>query len=1767
MPSKGDVKTLIVKMKNSSRSFCELQEEFEVLFSTKPSIEQLKPVFDGIAAKYREIKKLQENIANKLGDIEDTDERLKDVELAGSKVKTEYFKLTQKYAVYMNECNQQAKKSEEPSASTAATEPSALEAMTAAVTKMAEALSSAKQSSSTSLERLPVPSWDGNRRTYTTWKKEFNHAMEKYKQDPDERLQRFRKAMPRNCWWSEQVKTCKSIDQAWEILDVEFQDKRKLMDSLLADINNLKSVKRDSKSLTMFATTIQRYVNDMEDNGCPVNRATESPFFMSQLLSKLDPRDNVDFGREMKREKEEENVKNLLHWLHQEASLRSRGKKDVESDEKAERYQRPVYQRRSDHHATSTTASTKDDESCPYNCTEKHLLPACPVYQSSTVSQRWDTVKKHQRCRKCLRASHHTNDCKKADGTSCDKCKKNHHRTLHNDRKVSSNAVTNADTPSTASEGVTADSNNLQTNATHQEQKVKTSTALCPVQKIKVQNNEGQFVECLAMLDSGSNTSLLSKRLAKQLGLTGPTTHLTMNLAGGKTKSEDSNIIQITLAPMTEEGIEKSLQVYTVIKPCSNAKTISKNTIKEYSHLKPVADKLHLSGGTVDLLIGTDFADAFVDVHTLSGESGEPIAKRNCFGWYALGQFNLTTSEDNSSYIKSVNVNTVSAVDDIKKLLYQDQLGVKPTKLCTCSDDTLKENKFIKSVSSSTTLHDGRVHVKMPWKDSGPPTSSNYDIALKRMYSSEKTFKKRDCFEVVEEEVQKLVDQGFVKRVPQEEVNHDEPEWYLPLQAVFTPEKTTKVRLVFDASSKGHNGLSLNDHLEKGPNYINNLTDVLLTWRWDNVAYSGDIRKMFNQIVVHPDDQVYHRFLWRSGPDKEPTVYQWCRLSFGDKPAPDIATNSINVLAKASQEEFPEAAQELQDHAYVDDIAGSTSEVSQAKQLTKDIDEILAKGHFQIKTWHSNHKEIDKSNEEKTVDILGHRWNKESDKFSFKKDEIVCKQELLTKRHCLALVAQLWDPIGLVAPVTVKFRIDLQELWSSGFGWDDTLPDNVQQRWKENTQTMNNLLQFDFDRQLKPTNAVGEPEVHGFSDAGELAYGAVIFLRWLLSDGTYRCVPIMVKSFVAPLKKKSIPRLELLGCITLIRMYDACAKALVFVELRNCKKVFWVDSSTVLSWVRTAPREFKPFVSARIAEIQETVDTSDFKYIRSKSNPADALTRGIDAEQLKEWLNGPSFLQLPEADWPEFKDTKTTQSIESEMKTKKRARSDVECVTSTMDSQPVKPITVEGNADNPILTNLLKNCSTFPKMRRTLAYVYRFISKARRDTKASGPITVEELRKSEQQLIKWCQSHLNVTKLPELKLKLDDNGLVRAHGRLEAITSVPKDMRNPIVLPAKHKLVDLILQDIHDRRGHCGYKSLIHESRRKFWIIGVRTKAKSLSRDCIICRKLRRKPLEQLMGQIPSLRVAVGQPAFTNTAMDMFGPLYIRLNRKTLKEAQVIIFTCMTTRAIHLELVTDKSSDTFLMAFRRLVSTRGHPKVCYSDCGTNFVGAQHYLKEVTRNWDINEIKNTLAEKHSCDFRWEWNVPHASHQNGVVESLIKSVRQALNATCKNQTYSEEQWRTILAEITYLVNGRPLYPSSDDIWERPPITPNDILIGVHSHSPQPEAEDRVNPRDLVRSTQHKVDEFWRCWIKYFAPNLLPRNKWYRTIENVQVGDLVLELDPNHKRSQWKMALIVSTYPGKDGLVRKVRIKTSTGEYDRPIHKLCLIATHQELNSNKS
>ena len=853
-PKVENIATLIAKRDIAIASLDELYEEFYMLFEVEPELIALENVHKEIAIKFRSVKKQQTTIAERLIESQETESaEMSANKQIGEQVKSDYFKCSERFVVYQKKCNAEKKSSNDHAK---------LEAMTSAVTKMADVLS-AQKNTNHGLEKLTVPNWDGSRKNYATWKSEFNYWMKKYKQDKDEQLQRLRKALPKNSFWANQVRPCQTIDQAWKILDTEFGDQRKLMDGLLREITNLKPVKGDSTSLSRYAATILGFVNNMEQIGCEVTNAKEAPFVMSQLLSKLDAKDNIEFGREMHRIEKEENVLNLLDWLNSEASLRSRVRKDADYHDNSGEHRIP---RKFDNRAINS--ETSDDDVCPLGCEAKHLLAACPKYQRSTIDQRWEIVKQNNRCRKCLR-KHHTNVCKKPDGSTCDKCTRRHHRTLHDEQFVPANPSLNPQAAPYTNSMQGASNHSIQgtSNVTGHWAETQASNlniqlarnvpGQCPVQKVKIKDKDGNLVETLAMLDSGSNTSFISKNVTKKLGLSGPKVHLTMNLAGGQKKSEEAELVNITVVPFSEETIQKPMQVYAINKPCSPAKTVSRRIVNSYPHLEAISNKLCLSGGSIGLLIGTDFPDAFVDIHVITGSPGEPIAKKNCFGWYVMGRFSV--QGDESSAIRTVDVGTVSALEDMTKLLVQGTLGVKPTLLCTCKDNELKENKFIKSIADSTEIVDGRVQVRMPWSEDGPPKESNYDIAYQRMLSSEKTFKRKNCLEDVQVEIQKLLEQEFIVEIKQ--VDHNVPEWYLPMQAVLTPDRTTKLRLVYDASAKGQNGKSLNDHLEKGPNYINSLPNVLVAWRFDQVAYSVDMRKMFNQVRIHPDDQGIRQIL------------------------------------------------------------------------------------------------------------------------------------------------------------------------------------------------------------------------------------------------------------------------------------------------------------------------------------------------------------------------------------------------------------------------------------------------------------------------------------------------------------------------------------------------------------------------------------------------------------------------------------------------------------------------------------------------------------------------------------------------------------------------------------------------------------------------------------------------------------------------------------------------------------------------------------------
>ncbi|CAB4015097.1 Hypothetical predicted protein, partial [Paramuricea clavata] len=752
------------------------------------------------------------------------------------------------------------------------------------------------------------------------------------------------------------------------------------LDKLFGDDKELiKILMNDIKTMKPLKVKDAKSIRNlvaMEDVGA--SDETKSRYVFADILAKLTVEDQRAYARSMIDTKKIESLHTLLEYLEEEAKIMASSQSDQRSSKIG------IY-------PVNVDGGYNGGYNCGLGCSQQHGLGYCPAFKKMKVKENWEVVIQSKRCKKCLRTGHRQCSRKACDINSCERP---HHYLLHKDPKQVDNRNLNPD-----------------------------------AQPFKPDQDEAT--------GTGKSNQI---EFAEKLGVVGESKKMKMYVAGGGIRVEDSAEFDLKISPCYDEDIVFNVRAYSVKQPRQAAKTISKKAVVRFPHLVRIVEDLHLNGGPVDILLGTDLPEAHRDFKVLAGNPGEPIAKKNIFGWSVLGNL----EENSTPGIFAVEtIDDITKDQDIKKLTFQDQLGIKPTGHCTCSEKEMRECAFIRHVRESTrVLDDGRIEVRMPWKPGHPNLPNNRSIAFERMVSKERQLVKKGKLEAFNKEVKALVDREVVINLKQEEVDPAEPAWYLPIGEVESPDKTTKCRLVFDAAAK-MDGLSLDDALEKGPCLMNSLFDVLIGWRQNGVTFAGDDSKMFNEIAIHPDDQKYHRFLWRDGEtDREP------------------AMNAINLLADRAQVKSPEVARILKDNTYVDDVAGPETSPEKVKKVVDGIDTILGKSKFAIKAWHSNSPEIDQDGNENPANLLGHQWNMKTDSIALKSETVYTDFSYCTKRKALGVVSQLWDLLGLMAPVTIRFRIDLQNLYQ----WDELLPPEEKLKWQKNVGVGDLVLEIDGNR-------------------------------------------------------------------------------------------------------------------------------------------------------------------------------------------------------------------------------------------------------------------------------------------------------------------------------------------------------------------------------------------------------------------------------------------------------------------------------------------------------------------------------------------------------------------------------------------------------------------------------------------------------------------------------------------------------------------------------
>lgn len=487
-------------------------------------------------------------------------------------------------------------------------------------------------------------------------------------------------------------------------------------------------------------------------------------------------------------------------------------------------------------------------------------------------------------------------------------------------------------------------------------------------------------------------------------------------------------------------------------------------------------------------------------------------------------------------------------------------------------DERECERQFSESVRRDST---GRFIVALPKKPEIVLGESE-EQAVRRLLSLERLFRanpeiKAEYVRFMEE----YQEQKHMSLVPDGAHFRPNDSFVLPHQPVIKPDSmTTRLRVVFDASTKTLLGTSLNDKLMIGPNLQNDLFDIILRFRSHEFVITADIAAMFRQIIVREEDRDLQRVLWRTDEGQPIQMYHLNTVTYGTAPAPYLAIRCLQQLAKENTD-FPKAARVLREDFYMDDVITGEKTIEKAIALQQQLDQLLKRGRFQLRKWRANDQRIlenlsreseadslltiDKEGALKTLGLL---WDANSDTMQYRVK--IDETPKITKRIVLSKIAQIFDPLGLLGPVIIEAKCIMQRMWQLKTGWDELLPPDLQATWTEFYGSLPKINNIRINRNVNPGNSKEMFDFIGFGDASEIAYGACLYAVSENSKGEKQSHIIGAKCRVAPLKTISLPRLELNAALLLVKLCDTARRAYG----SKVRKIYlWSDSTIVLSWI------------------------------------------------------------------------------------------------------------------------------------------------------------------------------------------------------------------------------------------------------------------------------------------------------------------------------------------------------------------------------------------------------------------------------------------------------------------------------------------------------------------------------------------------------------------------------------------------------------------------
>ena len=515
--------------------------------------------------------------------------------------------------------------------------------------------------------------------------------------------------------------------------------------------------------------------------------------------------------------------------------------------------------------------------------------------------------------------------------------------------------------------------------------------------------------------------------------------------------------------------------------------------------------------------------------------------------------------------------------------------------------------------------------------------------------------------------IQEQISKGIVEVVSESELGDRGDTHYVPHHAVVRQDKeTTKLRVVFDASAKS-TGPSLNECLYAGPTFSQSILEILLRFRVHRIGLIGDIEKAFLMVSVTPKDRDVLRFLWVDDIDKDPPkieTLRFRRVMFGVSSSPFLLNGTIKYHIEQFQSVDPKFVAQFLRSIYVDDVVFGASSVQEAFELYSKSKTRLLEGGFNLRRFTtnspdlrgriiaaeaereapaSNHTPVAEEDESYTKATLGSRqeipdeeqkvlgvcWNFVEDLLVFDIRHIaeMAAVEEPTKRGIVSVSARFYDPLGILSPCIVLFKLILQKVWEAGLDWDELLSGELLVTWKQLIMELRKAPPISIPRcYLTDIEEVTSYSLHGFCNASSKAYAAVVYLKVETINGV-KIQFLASKTRVTPPQKHTIPRLELLLALLLARLVTSVSGALR-QEIDLKPPLCYTDSQVALYWI-TSRREWKQFVQNHVSEIQRLIPIELWRHCKGSSNPADLPSRGTTPTDLIRdplWFEGPQWL-------------------------------------------------------------------------------------------------------------------------------------------------------------------------------------------------------------------------------------------------------------------------------------------------------------------------------------------------------------------------------------------------------------------------------------------------------------------------------------------------------------------------------------------------------------